>query len=72
MDPLPPPFFSHYKNPTLTFAVAERMRSSRVSSLRSWWWEPLPLEMISTPASASPMWGACARGGWVQVQVYVR
>jgi hypothetical protein len=46
----------------LTFAVAPLMRSSRVSSLRSWWWLPLPLLMISTPASARLMWGACEVG----------
>lgn len=41
-----------------TLAVAPLMRSSRVFSLRSWWCEPEPLEMISTPARASPMCGA--------------
>lgn len=28
-------------------------------SFRSWWWLPEPLETTSTPASASPMCGAC-------------
>jgi hypothetical protein len=47
---------------TCPHLVAPRMRSSRWSSLRSWWWLPLPLLMISTPASARSMCGACARG----------
>lgn len=41
-----------------TLAVAPRIRSSRVSSLRSWWCEPEPLLMISTPARHSGMCGA--------------
>jgi hypothetical protein len=42
---------------TPTLAVAPRIRSSLWSSLRSWWWLPLPLLMISTPLSARPMCG---------------
>ena len=30
-----------------------------MSSLRSWWCEPEPFEMISTPSSASGMCGEC-------------
>lgn len=44
-----------------TLDVAPRMRSSRVSSFLSWWWLPLPLLMISTPARARLMWGALAQ-----------
>lgn len=43
----------------LALAVAPRIRSRRVFSLRSWWWLPLPLLMISTPARASAMCGDC-------------
>jgi hypothetical protein len=48
----------HPPTPHHTFAVALRMRSIRVSSFLSWWWLPLPLLMISTPARARLMWGA--------------
>jgi hypothetical protein len=52
---------SHAANKTaacFTFAVAPLMSSTRVSSFLSWWWLPLPLLMISTPASARLMCGA--------------
>jgi hypothetical protein len=49
---------AHVRQVPLTLRVAPLMRSMRVSSFLSWWWLPLPLLMISTPARARLMWGA--------------
>lgn len=33
--------------------LASRIRSTLVCNFRSWWWLPLPLEMMSTPSRHS-------------------
>jgi hypothetical protein len=48
---------SHH-TPAAPHLVAPLMRSSLWFSFRSWWWLPLPLLMISTPARARSMCGA--------------